>query len=179
MEKLVVKYFDGDLLDANVDFIFHQVNCEGIMGAGIAKMIKAKWPKVFNEYKSYVNNSYHDKDLYKVMRYEGDYLMVDITEYAHTKASHVVNVFGQINISERDGRCTKYDLVLNALERFCAMNFGLFQKDKTLDKKIILGFPYKFGCGLARGDWRIMEPLILSAFEKYADIVEVHFYKYN
>ena len=32
----------GNLLDAPVDYICHQVNCQGRMGSGIAKQIKAK-----------------------------------------------------------------------------------------------------------------------------------------
>ena len=49
--NLVAKCYAGDLLDAHVDIIFHVTNCMGVMGAGIAKSIKNKWPKVFTEYK--------------------------------------------------------------------------------------------------------------------------------
>lgn len=33
---------DGNLLDAKTDVIAHQVNCQGVMGAGIALQIKNK-----------------------------------------------------------------------------------------------------------------------------------------
>lgn len=32
----------GDLLKAEETFIAHQVNCKGVMGAGVAKQIKNK-----------------------------------------------------------------------------------------------------------------------------------------
>ena len=47
--NLVAKCYAGDLLDARVDMIFHVTNCMGVMGGGIAKSIKNKWPKVFTE----------------------------------------------------------------------------------------------------------------------------------
>ena len=43
-------YKTGDLLDAPVDYICHQVNCQGRMGSGIAKQIKERWPVVYEGY---------------------------------------------------------------------------------------------------------------------------------
>ena len=44
-------YFEiGNLLDAPVDYICHQVNCQGRMGSGIAKQIKKRWPRVYEVY---------------------------------------------------------------------------------------------------------------------------------
>ena len=165
--NLVAKCYAGDLLDARVDIIFHVTNCMGVMGAGIAKSIKNKWPKVFTEYKKYLDENTPSKSI-------GTYQSVDITEYAHTQASQVINIFGEYNFSKTK-RAIKYDSVLTALEMFCK-DFLDNYKD---NKKIILGFPFLFGCGLAGGDWRIMKSVIFSVFEKYTDKVEIHFYKYE
>ena len=44
----------GNLLkDFNGDIIVHQVNCQGVMSAGIAKQIKIKYPKSYREYVNY------------------------------------------------------------------------------------------------------------------------------
>ena len=32
----------GNLLEADVDVIMHQVNCKGVMGAGVARQIRQK-----------------------------------------------------------------------------------------------------------------------------------------
>ena len=37
------KLINGDLLNANTDFICHQVNCQGKMNSGVAKAIRNKW----------------------------------------------------------------------------------------------------------------------------------------
>ena len=42
----------GDLFKVEADAIGHGVNCRGVMGAGIAKVFKAKWPQMFSDYKS-------------------------------------------------------------------------------------------------------------------------------
>ena len=165
--KLIVNTYNGDLLDAHVDFIFHVTNCMSVMGAGIARSIKNKWPIVYYEYKEYLKTNTSSKSL-------GTYQAVNITEYAHTHASYVVNIFGEYNFSKTK-RAIKYDSVLTALEMFCK-DFLDNYKD---NKKIILGFPFLFGCGLAGGDWRIMKSIIFSVFEKYTDKIEIHFYKYE
>ena len=40
-----------DITKSNADYICHQVNCQGVMGSGVAKAIRDKWPQVYEEYK--------------------------------------------------------------------------------------------------------------------------------
>lgn len=40
----------GDLLDVDCGLIVHQVNLAGVMGAGLAKQVRDKYPYVFSEY---------------------------------------------------------------------------------------------------------------------------------
>jgi len=47
-----VKFKNGNLLDAPELMKVHQVNCKGVMGGGIAKQIKERYPLV---YKTYLN----------------------------------------------------------------------------------------------------------------------------
>ena len=55
----MIKIFDGDILNASEYILAHQVNCMGIMGSGIAKQIKDKYPEVFEQYrKFFVNNKF-------------------------------------------------------------------------------------------------------------------------
>ena len=48
-----IKHVKGDILTTptrNEDTVIcHQVNCCGVMGAGLAKQIRDKWPVVFDE----------------------------------------------------------------------------------------------------------------------------------
>lgn len=46
----IIKLVQGNILDAPENIIVHQVNCKGVMGAGLALQIKSKYPKAFTEY---------------------------------------------------------------------------------------------------------------------------------
>lgn len=52
-----IKHVKGDILTTptrNEDTVIcHQVNCCGVMGAGLAKQIRDKWPVVFDEFVSF------------------------------------------------------------------------------------------------------------------------------
>ena len=45
---------DGNLLDSDATVICHQVNCQGKMNSGVAKAIRNKYPRVYEEYVGYV-----------------------------------------------------------------------------------------------------------------------------
>lgn len=46
----MIKYTEGNLLDAEVDALVNTVNTVGVMGKGIALMFKERFPKNMNEY---------------------------------------------------------------------------------------------------------------------------------
>lgn len=43
----------GNLFDAQVDVWVNPVNCEGVMGKGIAKQFKERFPAMFKDYQAY------------------------------------------------------------------------------------------------------------------------------
>lgn len=55
----MVRYIDGDILSEPKQgeriIICQQVNCAGVMGAGLAKQIRAKYPVVYSEYQKYLH----------------------------------------------------------------------------------------------------------------------------
>ena len=53
-----IVYKEGNLLDAQTDVIAHQVNCQGVMGSGVAKQIRDKWPRVYDSYVTYCYDYY-------------------------------------------------------------------------------------------------------------------------
>ena len=44
-------YKKGDLLTTDADIIVHGCNCQGVMGSGVAKQIKEKFPNAYTIYK--------------------------------------------------------------------------------------------------------------------------------
>lgn len=51
-----MKIIYGDILDITEGIICQQVNCMGVMGSGLAKQIKYKYPRVYYEYSNYLKN---------------------------------------------------------------------------------------------------------------------------
>ena len=52
----MVRIIKGDLTQSSAKYICHQVNCQGVMGSGVAKQIRGKWPEVFDKYKQAIIN---------------------------------------------------------------------------------------------------------------------------
>ena len=48
-----IPIIEGNILDYDKDIIVQQVNCQGVMGGGLAKQILMKYPEVPKEYKKY------------------------------------------------------------------------------------------------------------------------------
>lgn len=155
---------NGDVLKATESVIAHQTNCKGIMGAGVAKQIKSKYPEVFQGYLDFCMSS----------GYNGEYLLGWAQFVSSRDGKQFVNLFGQDGISEKDlneakhGRITNYEAFADALARLhTAMN------NRGLKS---VAMPYLIGCGLAKGNWNVVAAMIDAEFDN-SDI-DVVLYKF-
>ena len=134
----------GDILKVSSDVIVQQVNCQGVMGSGLAKQIRDKYPIVYEKYKEYCRNVKPEELL-------GFHQVVKIEE-----GKFVVNIFGQLNYG-RDGNIVYTDY--KALEG--AISTVIRKLDMSSAKSI--AFPKNIGCGLANGDWSKVYQMIKKA----------------
>lgn len=141
----MVEVIEGsNLLDVQKGIVCHQVNCIGVMGAGIALQIKNKWPKVYKLYKSECD--IFTTDPKRLLGHVSDTLVGD--------SLVVANCFGQVFPGH--GYMTDYkawDIILDKL------------KDLSNYFNLDLHFPWQIGCGLAGGDWSKMKAKIEKAFD--------------
>lgn len=121
-------HITGNLLYIDADIICQQVNCQGVMGAGLAKAIREKWPVVYSEYKKLCDSKTPEELLGKIQL-----IRVEPNKY-------VLNIFGQLGYG-RDKVYTDY----SALEEA----FKSIEKDF---KDYTIAMPELLGCGLAGGD---------------------------
>ncbi|MCM1222434.1 MAG: macro domain-containing protein [Lachnospiraceae bacterium] len=139
----MVKETFGDIRDATEDIICHQVNCQGVMGAGVAKALYQQWPNVKTHYQMLCHRI---SDPTKLL---GEVQIVDVTP-----DKQVANVFGQLDFGRDPYRkYTDYVALTNAFNEI---------RNRYHDKS--LAFPYGFGCGLANGDWNIVRDMIDTYF---------------
>lgn len=148
---------EGNLLDTPFEIIAHQVNCMGVMGAGLAKQIKDKYPTVYREYKRVLDNITNSK--LSTERMLGKAQMI------FTSGHTFFNIFGQYRYG-RDGQYTDYDAFrrafYDAVDSYRGEN----------EYQITIAIPYGIGAGLAGGDWDTIVG-ILTEIEKDLNVVFV------
>jgi len=153
-----VKYVYGDLLESGCEYICHQVNCQGVMGSGIAGAIRRKWPQIFNHY-IFWNKSFERIDVNHVARYDemlGEILIVDVGN--DTK---VINMAAQYGYGADEKRYTSYDAFWNCLHQIKC----------EVPRNSIIGFPYQIGCGLGGANWTIIRTMIEEVLGKDYSVV--------
>ena len=132
---------DGNLFDATKGVICHQVNCRGVMGAGVAAQFKKKFPMSYRVYKDWCSK-YRDGILL------GKCCICSDSGYT------TCSMFAQTDYGRARPQ-TNYDAFRNC----CT-----FIKDylsQSLDPTAIpINMPYNIGCGLAGGDWDIIYQII-------------------
>lgn len=130
------------VFNIGADIIIQQVNCVGVMGAGLAKQIRLRFPGVYDQYKAYCGHHNGARallgEIQVVVNGEGEPL--------------VVNLFAQVQFG-RDRRYTDYDAF-----RTCCKK--LAKTLETLDENAVVAIPYGIGCGLAGGDWGIISGIL-------------------
>lgn len=108
VSEMSVKFIDGDILskrsEDELTYICQQVNCRGVMGAGLALQIRCKWPVVYRRYLGLCYGS----DGNKLGMYQE--VLVEPNLY-------IVNLFGQDGYG-RSERQTNYAALATALFSF-------------------------------------------------------------
>lgn len=141
----MIKLIDGDLLESKCTVIAHQVNCKGVMGSGVAKQIRKKYPEVYVAYNNFCAQN-KDSD------------MLGRVQMVKTKDGRLVaNIFGQKSYGS-DGK--KYTDI-NAL-RQC---FNILHGHALCNDIRTIAMPYKIGCGLGGGNWEEVLEMIYAIFE--------------
>lgn len=141
----MVKICEGDLLSSGALFICHQVNCQGEMRSGVAKQIREKWPKVYEEYKK-ICDLVEDKSILL-----GIYTFC----YMSSEDTVVINMFSQNRYGYDGKRYTNLRALKHCLCRVAA----------DVPKGARIAMPYKIGCGLGGADWNVVYKMIEKAFE--------------
>ena len=143
MKSFAIKHITGNVLDSDAPIIAHQVNCQGVMGAGVAKCIREKYPDVMTTYSRWCKN------------YQPQYLLGQVLDYCTDKNQIIANCFTQNKTGS--GRMTDYEAFYCCLE-------NLKEEFKYYGLEHRIAFPYKIGCGLGGGDWDVILAMIRSVF---------------
>lgn len=141
----MVKIIDGNLLDFpnGIDFIAHSCNTQNVMGAGIARQIKDRYPMA---YQADCHAMYEDE--------------VGLGSYSFawtdaTQSKGIYNMYTQDRIGGE--RAVDYEGFYLTLQNVAN---NIEWQDKHDDKISTLGLPWMISCGLAGGSWNVIFSMI-------------------
>jgi O-acetyl-ADP-ribose deacetylase (regulator of RNase III) len=143
----MIKYIvNGNLFDSKCQTLTNTVNCVGVMGAGIAKQFKDRYPSMFSRYA-------------KVCA-EGQ--MKPGMIYPWRASDHLI-----LNVSTKDDwrNNSRIKWIEAILERIVSnyQRLGITSIAMT-----------KLGCGLGGLDWNDVGPLVVAALRDLPILVEIY-----
>lgn len=141
------RQIQGDLTSIQNGYIMHQVNCQNVMGAGVAKALYSKHPKVKQAYHEFATKYPNPTDRL------GKIQPVSLESNPNLK---IFNAYTQLyygNSAKTKKVYTDEEKLIDALTRFD-------QRAKQDNQPAYV--PAKIGCGLAGGDWNRIKKHILD-----------------
>lgn len=137
----MIKHIKCDIFESGADIICHQVNCQGVMGSGVAKQVKERYPELYEFY-------HITCELLEPSELLGRVICIEVDD-----GLWIANLFAQENFGY-DGKCyTDYKALHQCLEEIADNN-----KDK------IIAIPYLMACHRGGGDWNIVYKMIEEIF---------------
>lgn len=163
----MLKVIEGDILKAKEGFICHQVNCQGVMGGGIAAQIRKEYPDVYVKYVNFVKEKKKYGVAYDTLL--GEVLFVPVTSKETGYKTCIANIFGQDTFGTKPLETNYrflFEGILNILREA-----DLYGQDVAI--------PWNIGCYRGGGDWdNIVYPFIKAiSIDFRKDIVLYRFNK--
>ena len=140
---------NGSIFDSPADILVHQVNCKGVMGAGLAKQFRVRYPEMYAMYRFNCNTSKPEDLLGKVLYYSAP------------DGKLIANIYAQNGFGSH-GRHTDYEALKSCLS---------YVKETAEINGFTVAVPYNLGCGLGGGDWNEVYRILCEVFEP--DMLEI------
>lgn len=145
----------GDVFTTEATYIGHGVNCKGVMGAGIAKTVREKFPKVYEEYRHVCGSGGMEPGAVFPYPENGKMIVNMATQYMPGPDATYQNVFN------------------------CFHNFsrGASMPDRISRYGNVIAIP-QIGAGIGGLDWNLIKKIIEVVEEVHPAIeYEVWYYK--
>lgn len=142
-----IEYIKGDLFSTDITTIIHGCNAQGVMGSGVAKIIREKYPKAYDRYR-------HKYEKIGEL-FLGSNIIVPCGDRLNDPENFkvIVNAITQTSYGKDGRRYVSYDAVaecMNDINRMYEI-YGITE----------VAMP-KIGAGLGGGDWNVIEAIIES-----------------
>jgi len=147
----MVKVCQGDILAVEKGIIVHGCNARGVMGSGLAKQVKEKWPACFETYKQRL--------FFKPL--DGSSCLGEVIPHFINENLVIANAITQEDYGRTPGKV----YVNYAAVKKCFTTIARAANDLQLP----VHYPM-IGAGLGGGSWELIEQQIDKAFELYPEV---------
>ncbi len=142
-----IQYIFGNLLDSDEKVIAHGCNSRGVMKSGIARDIRARYPRVYKDY--YESCAWHNFQHPLGMMIESEF-----------PDRIILNIISQKDYGrDPNVRYVSYDAIADAIDYINLLGYTR------------VAFPM-IGAGLANGNWSIISSII----ESYSNFEPIVYY---
>lgn len=151
----MIVFKKGNLFDSECQTLVNTVNCVGVMGAGIAKQFKQRYPAMFEEYKRACKPGE-----YRILEYGGDLMLYTYIDF--WKERKILNFATKEN--------WMYPSKIEWIER----GLQKFVDDYKYWKIESIAWP-KLGCTNGKLNWEIqVKPLMIKYLDNLDIINEIY-----
>jgi len=145
--KMKIEYRKGDLLTTEVQHILHGCNRRGVMGSGVAKAIRDKYPQAYTDY----------NDVYNSCGLELGTIVVSVQD----DGTVMHNAITQNNYGRDASKVyVSYWAIAEVFRKLDSWNIGE------------IAMP-AIGAGLANGDWNVISAIIENTLVNTRPVVYV------
>lgn len=144
-----IEYRTGNLLDADSGIIAHGCNARGVMGSGVAKYVREKYPLCYEKYKLRCQ-LYTDPQV----------LLGDVIWYEAKDGLYVANAITQLDFGADGKRYVSYE----------AVDIAFYTINKAICESETLHIPM-IGAGLGGGDWEVISSIIEANVHNAKEII--------
>lgn len=154
---MIVKEITKSILDTDLNFIAHGVNCQGRMGSGVAKVLYEKYPQIKEQYLEY-----YDSGIHLALNGTEDFLG-SVQPVKVNDGKIIYNLFTQDNYGYDGKLYVDYNSIESCFKLLVEM----------CPEVNAIAIP-KIGAGLAGGNWEIIKKIIN---ETTGNKLDVYVYK--
>ena len=171
-----IKTIEGNLLDfpthdpnnpddyIGISAIAHSCNTRMIMGGGIARQIKSRYPQAYQADVNYITNEYDDNGQF--IHPLGNFSKSEVSsKHLPNNKGYIYNMYTQAGVGtgERQVHYEKFWQALKKVEKdLYKINLNKHEYDGSPPP--VLGLPHGISCGLAGGSWGIIKAMIEDVF---------------
>jgi O-acetyl-ADP-ribose deacetylase (regulator of RNase III) len=131
-----IEYVKGNLFETDIEYIVHGCNAQGVMGSGVAKIVRDDY---FDAYKFYVE------------QYDEHGLKLGDVQFVPANGKIIVNAITQDNFGRTGHRFVSYEAVAECMRTV--------NRVVKLSGHTRVAMP-QIGAGLGGGNWEIISRII-------------------